>query len=181
MSGIDFSSKPSQRIDDMFAVRTANGRVSMRIEAPVMERYFTDSSSMELFPAGFSVYAYSENGLLESLIVSDKAQHISFNAKEEDIWQATGNVIVHNIPDLQTMETDTIYWDLANHEIYTDSYVKLFAPGGFMQGYGMRSNDRGTNSVLYNPFDSYGVTTRDTTTVVLDTINFIGPFPKNTL
>lgn len=174
----DLSSKPAQRIEDMFAVQTSDGKVSMRIEAPVMERYYTDSTSTETFPDGFYVYAYTDDGLLESLILSERAQHITYKNRDEDVWQATGNVVIHNVPELQTMETDTIYWDIATHEIYTDSYVKMYAPSGFMQGYGMRANDRGTESTLFNPFDSYGVTAQDTTTVVLDTINFIGPFPQ---
>ena len=76
------------------------------------------------------------------------------------------------------METDTIYWDQTEKEIYTDCFVKLYSPDGYLQGYGMRSDDRGRNAILNNPFDGYAVVVQDTTAVKIDSVNFIGPFPK---
>ena len=76
------------------------------------------------------------------------------------------------------METDTIYWDQAKREIYTDCYVKLYSRQGFLQGFGMRSDDHVRNSILYRPFDGYGVVVQDSTAVIIDSVNFIGPFPK---
>jgi lipopolysaccharide export system protein LptC len=87
-------------------------------------------------------------------------------------------VVVHNVLKQETMETDTLYWDQAKEEIYTDCYVKMYSPDGFMQGYGMRSDDHARNAILLEPFNSYGITVQDTTAVVIDSVNFIGPFPK---
>ena len=47
-----------------------------------------------------------------------------------------------------------------------------------MQGYGMRSDDRARNAILLKPFDSFGYSQEDSTKVVLDTVNFIGPLRK---
>ena len=76
------------------------------------------------------------------------------------------------------METDTIYWDRKKKEIYTDCYIKMFSPDGFMQGYGMRSDERARNSIILRPFDSYGIVVRDSADVVIDSVNFIGPLLK---
>jgi len=168
-----------QTILDMFAVQTENGNVQMRIEANVMEHYDNDSCSIDYFPSGFAVYAYTDEGLLESLILSDKARHTTGKRQKEEQWAAYGNVVIHNVIKQETMESDTIYWDKGRSEIYTDCYVKMYSRSGFMQGYGMRSDDRARNSILLKPFDSYGVTVSDSTEVVTDSINFIGPFPKN--
>lgn len=170
---------PLQRIDDMFAVESKNGKVSMRIEASVMEHYETDSLSYDSFPEGLSVYGYTDEGLLESILVSKAAKHLSYKTGgRNEIWAAFGNVIVHNVINRQTMESDTIYWDQTTHEIYTDCYVKMYSPDGLMQGYGMRSDDRARNAILHNPFNGYAVTVQDTTAVIIDSVNFIGPFPK---
>ena len=178
---LDLSSTPTQRIHDMFAVQSKNGAVEMRVEANLMEHYETDSSSYDSFPMGIAVYGYTADGLLESVIISDDARHITpkqRRAGENEIWEAFGNVIVHNVINQETMETDTIYWDQTTKEIYTDCYVKMYSPDGFMQGYGMRSDDHARNSILHNPFNSYGVAVQDTTAVIIDSVNFIGPFPK---
>ena len=175
---IDLSKTPVQTVEDMFAVETDQGRIVNRMEAIRMERYTTDTSELELFPLGLQVYGYGEDGVLETVILSDRARHERPRRRGTEVWEATGNVVIHNITKQQTMETDTLYWDQTAEEIYTDSYVKMYSPDGFMQGYGMRSDDHARNAILMRPFNSYGYAEQDTTVVFVDSVNFIGPFPK---
>ena len=176
---LDLKKTPLQTIDNMFAVQTRNGRVVMRAEADLMQHFETDTASWDSFPKGFTVYSYTDEGLLESLIAADNARHIMGKGRrKEEIWEAYGNVVIHNVINQQTMETDTIYWDREKKEIYTDCYVKMYSPDGFMQGYGMRSDDRARNSILLKPFNGYAVTVKDTTVVMIDSVNFIGPLVK---
>ena len=168
---------PMQTVDGMFVVHSENGKIQMRMEADVMERYQKDSVSYELFPAGFSVLAYTEEGLLETHIVSDQAKHLKFEDGRES-WEAYGNVVVKNLIKKEVMETDTLYWDQKNEKIYTHCYVKMHSPSGFMQGYGMESDQRARNSIIFRPFDSYGVVVQDSTKVLVDSVNFIGPMQK---
>ena len=177
---INLAETPVQQVRDMFAIQTKNGLVLQRLEAPLMQRFERDTVKFEAFPEGFALYGYTEEGLLESIILADNARHIvGENSTESDVWEAFGNVMVHNTIQRQTMETDTLYWNRKSQEIWTDCYVKMYSPDGFMQGYGMRSDERARNSILLNPFDSYGYTEQDTTVVVIDSVNFIGPFKKN--
>ena len=175
---LDLSVTPVQTVWDMFFVQSENGRVKIRVEAPVMEGYDQDSLKYEVFPEGLNVFGYSEDGMLETTIRSDNARHDKSSKGEKEIWKATGNVVVKNVIKNETMETDTLYWDQAAHEIYTDCYIKMYSPSGFMQGYGMRSGEMAENSVILRPFNSYGVVVRDSTEVTIDSINFIGPLLK---
>lgn len=176
---LDLQHTPIQVVDSMYILQTKDGRVEMRVEAPIMERYDTDTMSFELFPQGLDVYGYAEDGQLQSTIHSENASHEKRKKDNEEIWKAFGNVVVRNILKMETMETDTIYWDRAKGEIYTDCYVRMYSPDGFMQGYGMRADDHARNAILRKPFNSYGVTVQDSTLVVIDSVNFIGAFPKN--
>jgi LPS export ABC transporter protein LptC len=173
---LDLSQTPLQVVDSMYFIQTENGKLRMRVEAPVMEVYDHDSLSYELFPGGLSVFGYAEDGSLETTIRSRKARHDT-KKDGEDKWSAFGSVVIRNIVNQETMETDTIYWDQKAKEIWTDCYVKMYSPAGFMQGFGMRSDDMARNAIIYRPFNSYGVVEQDSTKVVLDSINFIGPFP----
>lgn len=177
---LDLSKTPVQTLENMFTVQTKNGKVEMRIEAPLMETYENDTLKTDYFPKGLSVYTYNEEGLIESLIFSDNASHKVYKrGSKDDVWSAFGNVMIHNVLNRETIETDTIYWDETRQEIYTDCYVKLYSPDGFMQGYGMRADDHARNAILHHPFNSYGYTAQDSTLVVIDSVNFIGAFPKN--
>ena len=175
---IDLSAYPVQVVNDMFVVQSENGLLQMRMEADLMERYQNDSVSYEIFPEGFAVYGYNEEGLLETEITSDNARHEKFDKNDVETWAAFGNVVVKNVINKERMETDTLYWDRKNEKIYTDCYVKMFSPKGFMQGYGMESDQRARNSIIFNPFDSYGFVVQDSTEDSVDSVNLIGPFPK---
>lgn len=174
---ISLKEAPVQIVDGMFVVHSENGIVQMRMEADLMERYKNDSLSYDLFPEGFSVFAYTSEGLLETSIISDQAKHLQYDDGRES-WEAYGNVVVKNLIKNEVMETDTLYWDQKNEKIYTHCYVKMYSPDGFMQGYGMESDQRARNSIIFNPFNSYGIVVQDSTEVFIDSINFIGPLLK---
>ncbi len=174
---LDLEAVPVQTVDDMFIVQTENGRLQMRMEAELMERYEADTVSYELFPKGIAVFGYNEDNLLETEITSDNARHLKYKDGRES-WEAFGNVVVQNIIKQEVMETDTLYWDRKNEDIYTDCYVKLHSPQGFMQGYGMRSDQRARNSIILNPFDNFAFIVQDSTEVLIDSVNFIGPLLK---
>lgn len=169
---------PFQTVDNMYVVQSKNGLLQMRIKAGVMERYEKDTLSWELFPKGLEVFAYSEEGLLETEMRSDNARHEKYKNSDEEVWMAFGSVYLHNIIKQETIETDTLYWNKSTGEIYNDCYVRLYSPDGFIQGYGLRSDDRARNSSILKPFNNYFVVVQDTTKVAIDSVNFIGPLLK---
>ena len=176
---LDIKEAPVQTVDDMFIVQTENGRIQMRTEAPLMERYERDTLSFELFPNGFFVYGYTDDEKLETEIIADNARHLKYKDGRES-WEAFGNVVVRNLIKQEVMETDTLYWDQKNEKIYTHCYVRMYSPDGFMQGYGMESDQRARNSIIFNPFNSYGILEQENE-VLIDSVNFIGPVQKNSL
>ena len=174
---LNLAETPVQVVDDMFMQQTENGMVKMRAEAPRMEKYEKDSLDYELFPEGFFVYGCDETGKLETEIVADNARHQKFEDGRES-WEAFGNVVVKNLINQEVMETDTLYWDQKNEKIYTHCYVRMYSPDGFMQGYGMESDQRARSTILFNNFNNYAIVVKDSTQVLIDSVNFIGPFQK---
>ncbi len=174
---LDLSVTPLQVVEGMFFIQSENGRLKMRVEAPRMEVYEHDTVAFDLFPAGLHVFAYAEDGSLETTIDSQQARHDKFPGGGDELWSAFGHVVIRNIPKQETMETDTIYWDQKKKEIWTDCYIKMYSPSGSMQGYGMRSDDMARNAILMHPFDNEFLIDNDSTKVVVDSINFIGPMP----
>ena len=162
----------------MFYVDSENGVLKVRLEGGKMERYQTDSLSFELFPEGVMVYSYNEEGMLESTIEAEGARHTKSATTDAETWVAYGNVIIKNIINQETMETDTLYWDRDQEKIHTDCYVRMYSPDGFMQGYGMVSDQKAKNSIILKPFNSYGIVEKDSTLVLIDSVNFIGPLQK---
>ena len=174
---IKLAETPVQTVEGMFVVQTENSIMKMRGEAPLMERYENDSLSYELFPKGISVFGYTEDGMLETEITANNARHLKFKDGRES-WEAFGDVVVRNLINQETMETDTLYWDQKNERIYTHCYVRMYSPDGFAQGYGMESDQRARDTELFRPFNNYAIMGQDSTKVVIDSVNFIGPMLK---
>ena len=174
---LDLEETPVQVVNDMFLQQTENGMVKLRAEAPRMEKYEKDTLNYELFPDGFFVYGFDETGKLETEIVSDNARHMKYDDGRET-WEAFGNVVVKNLINQEVMETDTLYWDQKNEKIYTHCYVRMYSPDGFMQGYGMESDQRARSTILYDNFNNYAIIVKDSTQVLIESVNFIGPFQK---
>jgi len=175
---LNLAEAPTQSIDRMSVVQTTNGGIQMRVLADLMEVYDNDTCSYEMFPKGLEVFAYSDDGLLETYLQSDNAKHYTSKLRDDEYWSAFGHVVVQNVIKQQTLETDTLYWDQVRQQIYTDCYVRMFSNDGFMQGYGMRSDELARSIAIYKPFNSYGVVVQDSTKVVIDSVNFIGPLLK---
>lgn len=176
---LDLSQIPVQVVDSVSVVQTENGKPAMRMYAPLMERYSYSQGdttvSYELYPEGFNVFAYTEDGELETTVVADQAKHVT--TKDNESWSAFGNVVITNLIKGEHLQTDTIYWNRQEKQIYTDCYVKLYSYDGLMQGYGLTSDERASCSTILHPFD-WSFVMRDSTDTYTDTLNFIGPQPK---
>ena len=70
---VDLTKIPVQSVEGMSAVQTKDGILQMRMEAKLLQRFKNEIESFELFPDGFDVYAYNEEGMLETQIQSDIA------------------------------------------------------------------------------------------------------------
>lgn len=173
---IDPAVTPLQVVKNMEVVQTVNGGIQMRISAPEMRKYsyIADSAevSYDLYTGGFSVDAFTPDGELETRIRSKEAKHITTDEKEE--WLAYGEVVITNYIKQESIESDTIYWDRQAQKFHTNCYVRLSSPQGMMQGYGMESDEMARNAILLKPFDSYTIP-GDSTTILLDSLNFVGP------
>lgn len=170
---VDIESVPLQTVRNLFVVDTENGLLKMRMEGGLMQRFETDTSTYEWFPEGFSVFVYDEDGDLETTIQSKRARHTTPKKDGHEVWLVCGDVRVENIEKREVMESDTLYWDRTRELIWTDCYVKIYSPDGFMQGYGMESDQRARNTLIKRPFNSYAFTDGEEQQV--DSVNLIGP------
>ncbi|MCK9305754.1 MAG: LPS export ABC transporter periplasmic protein LptC [Bacteroidales bacterium] len=165
---------PTTVVEDMTFTQTNSGIISMWVTAPRMERYSEGEEPYDLFPMGINVKAYNYEGALETEITSRFARHKT--ARENEIWEAYGNVVVQNYIKGERMETDTLFWDRKNQKIFTHTMVRLTTPDLFMQGFGMESDEMARNAKILKPFDSYAIVARDSTEgSYIDSVNFIGP------
>jgi LPS export ABC transporter protein LptC len=142
---------PTLEIDSLYINYTESGRLRMNLRAPLMQRFMMAEEPYNLFPKGMHIHFYAPTGELESEIIANYAYN---REKPEEYWKAVGNVVVYNYPKQQTLYTDTLYWDRARKQIYTDAPVRIIAPAGEIPGHnGMTSDERFENYDIRNVND----------------------------
>ena len=149
----------TQTIYQVNALQSDHGRITTRLEAPLMENFSLLPEPFESFPQGIKITGYTPEGLVESEITARQAIRKTGNRER---WEAFGDVVIINFIKEERVETDTLYWDIAGRKIYTHDFIRYFAPDLFVQGIGMESDERAENIKVLNPFYSYLIM-RDTT------------------
>jgi len=83
-------------------------------------------------PDGLFITFYDKDGSESATLRADYA----FYTNEKKIWQARGDVIIHNIKNNETLKTEELFWDPKAEEISTttETFVKIELEDGFQTG-----------------------------------------------
>lgn len=122
---------PVQETDQLRITHSVDGKIRYLITTPKVLDYSELEEPYQEFPQGGFVQMYNDSSVLETTIFAKYAIH---HLKPEDVWMAVDSVVVHNLIEGQSLYTDTLYWDAARQEIYTDSYVKVVTSDMEMYG-----------------------------------------------
>ena len=89
-----------------------------------------------IFEKGIFIKHFDNQQLVATLLADT-----GLFVKEQEIYQAYGNVQVHNFERADTLYTELLTWDPNAKHIYTDSYVEIRTKEDRLQGYGLYSSE----------------------------------------
>lgn len=98
-------------------------------------------------PKGMFITFYKKDGTVSATLKANYAYYYS----EEDRWKATGNVVIHNIENEETLKSEELYWEPKNESVYTDKFVRIETPGELMTGTGLKAKQDFSEWTLENP------------------------------
>ncbi len=98
-------------------------------------------------PLGMFITFYKKDGSVSATLRANYA----YFYKEEDRWKATGNVIVDNIENKETLKSEELFWEPKNENVYTDKFVRIETPGELMTGTGLKAKQDFSEWTLDNP------------------------------
>ncbi|MCF0180153.1 MAG: LPS export ABC transporter periplasmic protein LptC, partial [Bacteroidales bacterium] len=64
----------------------------------------------------------------------------AYNYETKQLWHLIKNVEVHSVQG-EYFRSNDLFWDLRQHEVYTDSFIHIERPDATIEGYGFKSND----------------------------------------
>lgn len=94
-------------------------------------------SQDELFEKGMFVSFYKGEDTVQSTMKCDSAYY----HRDTKLWNAWGNVVVHNIKEQRTLKTEYLEWTPTEHKVYTDQHVVIRSPEQEIQGEGLKAKD----------------------------------------
>jgi len=105
--------------------------VKMRMEAPKQLDYGNGDRE---FPEGLYMEFYEEGKMTSTL----RADYCYYTAKD-DLYKATGNVVIQRMDNKDRLDTEELFWNQKEEDVFTDKYVIIQQGDELMEGVGLEA------------------------------------------
>ena len=109
-----------------------SARVKMKMEAPRQLEFGTGDRE---FPQGLLLQFFDVDGNLTSTLKADYCYY----TKKDDLYKATGNVVIEDVETKDRLDTEELYWDQKKEEVFTDKFVRIEKDGELHVGDGLEA------------------------------------------
>lgn len=129
---------PLRVVHDVDMYYSEEARKKVKLKAPKLVELQDGNRD---FPDGYYLEFYEEDGTLSSTLRADRA----FYYKSENLWKATGNVVVKSMVKSDELNTEELFWKPNEERIYSEKFVTVTTDEQVMSGTGFKSNQDFTN------------------------------------
>ncbi len=121
---------PLRTLENAEIVHSDSGKIKARVFASKILNYQNEDREV---PDGLFITFYEKDGAKSATLKADYAYYTS----EDRIWQARGNVIIHNIQNQETLRTEELFWNPQTGDVNTEKFVKIETPEELITGTGL--------------------------------------------
>ena len=109
-----------------------SAKVQMRMEAPRQLEFGTGDRE---FPEGLFLQFYNDEGNPTSTLKADYCYY----TKKDDLYKATGNVVVQDVETNDRLDTEELFWNQKKEEVFTEKFVRIEKDGELHVGDGLEA------------------------------------------
>lgn len=106
--------------------------VKMKMEAPRQLEFGTGDRE---FPEGLYLQFFDKKGKPTSTLKADYCYY----TKKDDLYKATGNVVVQDVETNDRLDTEELYWNQKKEEVFTEKFVRIEKDGELHVGDGLEA------------------------------------------
>jgi len=106
--------------------------VKMKLEAP---RQLEMGNGDREFPEGLHIEFFDLTGASTSTL---RANYCYYTSKE-DLYKATGNVVIINTLTGDRLDTEELFWNRSKETVFTEKFVKIVQDGDLQTGNGLEA------------------------------------------
>lgn len=116
-----------------------SGIVRYKIVAEEWHVFDKTTPPRQEFPKGIFLERYDRDFRPDLHITADTAY-----CYNQNLWELRGRVYVENEANGTSISTEELFWDMGQHELYSNKYIHVFTPDRELKGNRFRSNERMT-------------------------------------
>ena len=124
---------PFKELDDARILYSDSAKVRLMVEADAILEY--ENGDQE-YPKGIYIEFYDPDGSISSVLSAKKA----FYNKEENLYRAVDDVVLENEVKKQKLNTEELFWDPAEEQVYTEKFVVIETDDDVIHGEGLEAN-----------------------------------------
>ncbi len=127
---------PSLEIEDFETFITDSGIIKYHITTPLLLNFDKAEDPYKEYPKGGQIITYDSINVMDSKIKCNYA--IFYDNKQ--LWDLRFNVEAVN-EDGVIFNTEQLFWDQRNKNIYTEKFVKITTTDEIITGYGLTATE----------------------------------------
>jgi len=131
-------------------IYTEEGRIKVKVLAPVTFSYQFAEEPYTDFPEGITVFNFSDSLTIESQLTANYAIYY----ENKKLWNARYNVVAMNSKG-EILNTEQLFWDEQKKIIYSQDMVKITTEDGVTFGEGFESDEMFNDWVILKPTGTY--------------------------
>lgn len=141
---------PMMTAYDIRTLYSDSGYVELVIEAPVQNQYADGNRE---FPEGIAITQFNSEGDSVSRLTANYAKYV----KETEIYTAIGHVVVKNLEEDKTLQSEVLHWDKERQLVYTDKHVQITTEKEILTGKGLEAKDDFSEYEILEPEGIFSV------------------------
>lgn len=134
-------------VQDLHTTITDSGYVKYDFETPELEQYDNVEDPYIDFPVGLKFKMYSEHG--QTLKTTVRCNNARF-FKDRNLWELNNDVEAVTQKG-EILNTEQLFWDTKNHNIYSEKFVKISTQSQLITGYGFESDEKMSKYEIKRP------------------------------
>jgi LPS export ABC transporter protein LptC len=99
------------------------------------------------FPETIQIHFFNAEGDTTSVLTAQKGEY----SAETKLYKATGDVIVRNLEEKQTLSTEELFWDPDNQRIFTEQFFTIVTEEELIKGEGLDAPQDFSSYEIRNP------------------------------
>ncbi len=128
-----------------------SGVMRYRLVAEEWDIYTTTTPATWKFMKGLLMQRFDEHFDVDLYVQSDTAY-----LHRQSIWELRGRVEVRNVEGT-VFRTEELFWDMQEHEMWSNMYMHIITPDRELEGTTFRSNEQMTDYYVSNSVGAFPI------------------------